>query len=525
MSQLSYSHLFYNGTVYTIDQDFSIASALAVEDGIIKAVGPSDQLRHYYSHLPAYNLEGACVYPGFIDAHCHFLWYGLMKKEIDLKHTFSYEEVLQRLAENNSQSSEWVLGRGWDQNRWPTKEYPRKEPLDRMYPDRPVLLVRVDGHAAVANSKALELAGIKDQEVDGGLIERDDRGEPTGLLIDKAIDLVRNVIPPDTLADKEWALKQAEQDCFAHGLTTVDDAQMDPVNLDLIRNMQERGDLRMKVYGMLMATKANNHWLKENGIICTERLTVRSLKQFADGALGSRGALMLAPYYDDPANKGLQLESDDFYLENINDAFHNGWQINTHCIGDAAVRKMLDMYGSHLKGYNDYRWRIEHCQVVHPADFKKFGQYNIVPSVQPSHATSDMAWAEERLGSERISYAYANRQLLDQTGKIAIGSDFPIEEVAPLAQFHAAVFRQDKNQQPEGGFQPQNRLTRQEALKGLTIWAAHANFEEHEKGSIESGKKADLVVLDQDLMKASFQNILDARVIMTIVNGEVVYQK
>jgi len=525
MSQLSHSHLFYNGTVYTIDQDFSVGSAVAVGDGIIKAVGPSDRLRHYYSHLPAHNLEGACVYPGFIDAHCHFLWYGLMKKEIDLKHTSSYEEVLNRLAELDSQSSEWVLGRGWDQNQWPSREYPRKAPLDRIYPDRPVLLIRVDGHAAVANTQALELAGIRCQEIEGGLIERDDRGEPTGLLIDKAIDLVRNVIPPDTLADKEWALKQAEQDCFACGLTTVDDAQMDPVNLELIQDMQERGDLRMKVYGMLMATKTNKQWLKDNGIIRAERLTVRSLKQFADGALGSRGALMLAPYHDDPDNKGLQLENDEFYRENINDAQRNGWQVNTHCIGDAAVRKMLDMYGSTLKGYNDDRWRIEHCQVVHPSDFKKFGQYNIIPSVQPSHATSDMAWAEERLGSKRIAYAYANRQLLDQTGKIALGSDFPIEEVGPLAQFHAAVFRQDTNQKPKGGFQPQNRITRQEALKGLTIWPAYANFEERDKGSIETGKKADLVVLDQDLMKGSFQNILNARVLYTLVNGEVVHKQ
>ncbi|HET7898325.1 MAG TPA: amidohydrolase, partial [Flavisolibacter sp.] len=356
--------------------------------------------------------------------------------------------------------------------------------LDELFPANPVFLTRVDGHAAVANTAALKMAGVtKQSKITGGDVEVKN-GQLTGILVDKATGLVSAKIPAPSLATLQNALLDAQQNCFAVGLTTVDDCGISYEAAQLMNSLQKEGKLKMRIYAMLSDDAANYRFAKQNGKIKTPFLHVASFKVYADGALGSRGAALLHPYADRPDWSGFLLSSQQHFDSVAAVIYNMGWQMNTHAIGDSGNRTILSIYGKYLKGQNDRRWRIEHAQVINRADFDLFGRYSIVPSVQPTHATSDMYWAEQRLGPERIKGAYAYEQLLNQNGWLPLGTDFPVEDISPFKTFYAAVFRQDAKGYPAGGFQPENALSRKDAIRGMTIWAAKSNFEEAEKGSL-----------------------------------------
>ncbi len=517
--------IVHNANIYTVNAQFETVEAFAVDNGRFVAIGSTDQILDEYSSDAVVNAEGRFIYPGFNDGHSHFLGYGMTKtKYANLVGTTSYDEVIERLAGHlEKYPSEWVLGRGWDQNDWENQSWPSKEKLDELFPDNPVVLTRIDGHAVLINSKALQIAGIDYRaKVDGGEILLKN-GEPTGVLIDNAIGLIRTFIPDFSISDKTKALLEAEKDCFAAGLTTVTDAGLDKLEVQLIDSLQIAGELKMRVYAMLSPTQENFDYYFPNGPIHTGRLTVSAVKLYADGALGSRGALLLKPYSDDPENSGLQLHPNAYYKKVCKMAYEAGYQVNTHAIGDSGNRLMLKTYAQSLQEKNDRRWRVEHAQIVRPEDLHYFKDYSIIPSVQATHCTSDMYWADERLGPERIKTAYAYKQLLLQNGWLINGTDFPIEAIHPLKTFYAAVARMDEKGWPEGGFQMENAISREEALRSITIWPAKGSFDEKEKGSIEIGKLADFVVLEKDLLTVPVEELPNIQILGTYVEGELVF--
>ena len=517
--------LIYNAKIYTVDSKFSTATAIAIKDGKILDVGKNG-LREKYWPLQSINADGKFVYPGFIDAHAHFFGYANSLQNADLVGTQSWDDILSRLQTfAASHPNGWLLGRGWDQNDWAAKSFPTNEKLNELFPNRPVLLTRVDGHAAIANAKALDISGVKaGDKLTGGEVQAMN-GKLTGLLVDNAVGLVSRNIPAQSAEQIKKALLEAQQNCFAVGLTTIDDCGLGFQSVELAKQAQSAGELKMRMYIMLSDGTANYEWAKKNGKLKTDRLDVRSFKVYADGALGSRGACLLEPYSDQAGHYGFLLSSQqhfDSVAQVINDL---GFQMCTHAIGDSGNRTILNIYAKYLKGKNDQRWRIEHAQVLNQNDFKLFGQYNIIPSVQPTHATSDMYWAGDRVGPQRVKGAYAFRQLLNENKWIPLGTDFPVEDISTFKTFHSAVFRTDSKEYPAGGYQMENALTRQDALRGMTIWAAKSNFEENEKGSLEKGKFADFVILDKDIMTIDAKEILKTSVLATYINGEKVYQK
>lgn len=525
-----------NGIVYTVDSAFSVAQSFAVKEGKILAVGTNKEIEEQYESTTVVDALGHAVFPGLIDAHCHFYGYGVDLKKISLYGTKSFDEILSIVAkEKDKLFSGWIFGRGWDQNDWEIKEYPDKTQLDSLFPNTPVFLMRIDGHAALVNQKGLDLAGINSStKVNGGEVILKN-GKPTGLLIDNAVDIAKKVIANPSRKDEIEALLNAQKNCFEVGLTTIDDAGIDYSTTVLLDSLQKNNLLKMRVYAMLTPNEENlNHYLQK-GIFKTEKLSVRSFKFYADGALGSRGACLLKDYSDKENHKGFLLNTPEYFKEMAMKMSKNGFQMNTHCIGDSAVKLMLNIYcgiitdnrlkESQIPSKIDTRWRIEHCQVMNEKDIKLFQENNIIPSIQPTHATSDMYWAKDRLGEERVKYAYAYKELLNAAGMVALGTDFPVEDISPIKTFYAAVVRKDAKGFPENGFQMENALTREETLKGMTIWAAYANFEEKEKGSIEKGKFADFVILDTDIMKCDAKDILNTKVAYTYINGEKVFGK
>lgn len=526
--------LIYHCTIYTVDTRFSTAEAMVIKDGKILAVGKQAPLENTYEVKEKLDAQGKFIYPGFIDAHAHFVGYGLSLQQVDLTATSSWEEVLLKVkafATNNKNG--WIRGRGWDQNDWALKEFPSNEQLTALFPDRPVVLERIDGHAAIANKKALDIAGIKaGDKIVGGEIEvkQTSPGENflptlTGILIDNAVELVAAKIPPTSPDQFKKALQAAQNNCFAVGLTTIDDCGLNYTDVENIQALQASGILKIRLYVMLSDDKKNYDYLEKKGIIKTARLHVRSFKVYGDGALGSRGACLLQPYNDKPGHTGFLLSKPAHFDSVANWIVQRGFQMCTHAIGDSGNRTILHIYAKYLKGKNDLRWRIEHAQVINKNDFTIFGDNSIVPSVQPTHATSDMYWAAERLGNDRIKEAYAYKQLLKQNGWIPLGTDFPVEDISTFKTFYAAVVRKDAKGWPANGYQTENALTRKEALMGMTIWAAKANFEEMEKGSLEKGKLADFVILDADIMKTSPEKLLHITVLKTFLAGEKVYEK
>jgi len=519
--------IYYNGIVYTVNNNFDIVEAFAVHKGEIIATGTSKSILHDFNATEKVDLQGKAVYPGFIDAHCHFFGYGSDLVKCDLYGTTSFDDVIHHVADySKTNKFEWILGRGWDQNDWDVKEFPTKEKLDSLFPHTPVYLMRVDGHAVICNQEALNRAKITAAtKVSGGEVIVKN-GKLTGVLIDNAVDIVKSVIPAFTEKEYTDGLLKAQENCFAVGLTTVDDAGLGRDSIKLIDKLQKEGRLKMRVYAMLSDVQSDLDYYFDHGIVKKDRLTVRAVKMYADGALGSRGACLLKPYSDMPGHYGFLLHDVSHFRKVATDALENGFQVCTHAIGDSAVRTILDIYTDVLSTENQRRWRIEHCQVVDTNDLKKFKSHNIIASVQPTHATSDMYWAEQRLGSQRIRTAYAYKDLMNAAdGKIAFGTDFPVENINPLYTFYAAVERKDLKGFPEDGFQKENKIKKKDALRAMTIWAAYSNFEELEKGSIEERKVADFVILDEDIMEIQKDRIPNVKVLATYVNGEKVYGK
>ena len=525
VTKINVSTIVYNGTVYTVDEKFSTAQAFAVNDGKIIEVGTTEAILKKYDSGEKIDAKGQAIYPGFIDAHAHFVGYGQSLFQVDLFGSTSWDEVIDRVKKFADQhpNETWIRGRGWDQNKFPGKAFPSNEKLNETFPDKAVLLTRVDGHAAIANQKALDLANVKPgQNLIGGEVETKN-GKLTGILVDNATDLVGSKVPPTTKEDYIKWLTTAEKNCFAVGLTTVTDCGLSYKDVEGIDKLHKEGILNMRLYVMLSDDTANFAKYLPKGPYKTDKLFVNGFKFYADGALGSRGACLLEPYNDRPNWFGFLLSSKNHYDSMANILAATNFQMCTHAIGDSANREILNIYNRALNGKNDKRWRIEHAQVINQKDFNLFGSANVVPSVQPTHGTSDMYWATERLGSERVKGAYAFKQLLQQNGWIPLGTDFPVEDISTFKTFLASVIRKDAKGFPEPGFQKENALSREETIRGMTIWAAKAGFLEKEVGSIEVGKKADFIILDKDLMKIAENEILNTKVIMTYVGGKKVY--
>lgn len=531
--------LVYNARIYTVDSMFSKAEAMAVNRGKIVRCGKTEDLLAHYDAHTKLDLQGKTIVPGLIDAHCHFLGYGLGLARVNLLNTKSFNEVLERVVayskkeledekqpqlKNTALDTKWIIGRGWDQNDWQNKAMPNRKMLDSLFPHRPVMLTRIDGHAALVNATALKLAGISGStKVSGGEIVLENN-QVSGVLIDNAVDLVKRVIPAIDANEKTDALLNAQSNCFAMGLTSVVDAGLMADEVALIDQLQKKQQLQMRMYVMLSDSAPNYAAFLEKGPYKTDFLNVRSFKFYVDGALGSRGACLYEDYSDKKNWKGFLLSTPQHFAEAAKTLANKGFQMNAHCIGDSAFGLITKLYANYCKGDGSMRWRIEHAQVCDAKDRQVLNK-DIVPSVQPTHATSDMYWADVRLGKERVKTAYAYKDLLQHSGVIALGTDFPVEDISPFKTFYAAVYRRDGKGFPAKGFQTENALSREETLRGMTLWAAYANFEEKEKGSLEPGKFADFVVLDTDIMSCDEAKILSTVVEKTFVNGKEVYHK
>lgn len=516
--------IIHNARIYSCDDYFTVYEAMAIRDGKILQMGPEREILNGYKCDEVIDAEMQPIFPGFHDGHCHFLGYAKGLSEVNLVGSASFDEVIERIQKYDSENDlNYISGRGWDQTLWKNDSFPTNEQLNALYPTIPVLIRRVDGHAALANQKALDLAHITPEtKITGGFIGVDN-GTLTGLLLDNAYDSVAQAMPLLSADEKLAFLQKAQTNLFQQGLTSINDAGIEAIDRELFIQWYADGKLKIKDYAMLFPTTDNMEFARKEGVYNNENLTIRSFKVIADGALGSRGACLLSPYTDQHNYYGFLLK-DSASLRGVTElAAEIGYQVNTHCIGDSANRLMLEIYTAAIQNLPDHRWKIEHAQVIGAGDFDYFEQVRIIPSVQPTHCTSDMRWAKQRLGDDRIKRAYAYKTLLKKAGRIVLGTDFPIENISALETFYAAITRMDKEGQPEGGFYPEEKLTREEALNGMTIWPAYSNFQDRQKGSLEKGKAADFVILTKDIMRIDPNEILTTFVVKTYLDGELVY--
>ena len=515
--------LVHNAQVYTVNDNFDKVSAFAVKNGKFVAVG-GEELLEKYKPANTVDAQGLSIYPGFIDAHSHLLEFGLNQFKADLKKSLGMNHVVQKLKEHQQiHNHNFIMGIGWDQNQWKDNSYPDNKVLNIAFPNTPVVLKRVDGHAYLVNNKAIEMAMINENtKIEGGQIIRE-KGKLTGLFIDNAMDLINGIIPEFSREQKVNAYQAAQELCFENGLTTVTEAGLSKENIYLLDSLQKSDLLKIRVYAMIENDRKSIDHFMDSGILKTAQLNVRSVKIYADGALGSRGAALKSDYSDQKGHRGSLLLSKDSLKQIASLLAKNSFQLNTHAIGDAANQMVLEAYNEVLDSIEDPRWRIEHAQVMSPEDFQMFND-KIIPSVQPLHATSDMNWAVKRIGIQRLKGAYAYKDLLDWSGLLALGTDFPVEEINPFQTFYAAVSRKPPGAwSSQAPFQEKNALSRYEALLGITKWAAYASFEENEKGSIEVGKYADFVILDQDIMRVAIDRVIDTKIVATILNGKIVF--
>ncbi|WP_395046490.1 amidohydrolase [Flavobacterium sp.] len=509
-----------NAKVYTVNKNFDSAEAFAVKDGKIVAIGTSAEINKKYSSKNNINATEKYIYPGFYDAHAHFYSFGMNLQRVNLRGTQSFQEVIDKVISFQKEKNvNFIQGSGWDQNDWKVKEFPTKEQLDKYFPNTPVALTRIDGHAMLANNKALELAGITvNTKADGGQIEIKE-GKLTGILVDNPMELVYNIIPKQNRTTQIMALKDAQKEMFNYGLTTINEAGLEKEIIDLIDSLQQKKVLDINIYAMVAASKTNVDYYTKRGIYKTDKLNVRSFKFMGDGALGSRGACLHNEYSDKHNHFGALLSPISEIKQIAKQIANSDYQMNSHAIGDSTNTVLLNVYKEVLTGKPNRRWKIEHAQVMRKEDFDYF-KLGIIPSVQPTHATSDMYWAEERLGKDRVRNSYAYKKMLDKAGLVALGTDFPIEEVNPMYTFYAAVARKDLKNFPEGGFQMENALSREETLKGMTIWAAYSNFEENEKGSLEVGKWADFTIFESDIMTINLEGVPYTKPANTYLKGK-----
>jgi len=528
------SMLLVNGVVYTVNEKQPAAQAIAVAEGKIIGVGSNEEIQKKFKSNRVIDLKSRTVYPGFVDAHAHMEGIGALATNINLDGTTSIEQIQKLVADRIPQlkPGAWARGRGWDQNKWRGKSFPTHGMLDVVTKDVPVYLRRVDGHAAWVNGKVLELAGITKATPDpeGGKIVRDRAGNPTGVFIDNGIDLIDVVMPQPSEDERTEAFRKSVEECVKVGLTEVHDMGVDKQGVEIYKKLIAQKRFPFRVYVAIGGAGATwDEYLKRGPETSGNdgRLTVRALKLYADGALGSRGAALIEPYSDDPDNRGLTLTSSEQIKSAAMQALDKGFQVCIHAIGDRGNSIALSVYSDVLKSNpgkaKDARFRIEHAQVVDLNDIPRFHQLGVIPSMQPTHCTSDMYWAEDRLGPKRVQGAYAWRSFMSAGSIISAGSDSPVESPNPLWGFYAAITRQDQKGWPDGGWYPDQRMTREEALKGFTTWAAFAAFQENAKGTIEEGKVADFTILSDDIMKIEPRKVLDTHVEMTIIGGEVVY--
>lgn len=524
-----------NGRIYTADAARPIVAAMAVRDGRVVFTGDAAGARALVGNATrVLDLQGKTVIPGMTDAHAHVLGLGQRLQSVDLFETRSFDEVVARVVERAKETpkGEWILGRGWDQNDWGNTSWPTHEALSRAVPDHPVMLTRVDGHAGIANAAAMRSANLTraTRSPAGGEIIKDAQGNPSGVLIDNAQRLVSAVIPPASRAQVKEMLEDAIAEMHRWGLTGVHDAGASAQTLELYEELGREGKLNIRLYAMISDHAPTiEAWFRRGPLVggYDGTLWVRSIKLYQDGALGSRGAALLEPYSDDPQNTGLLVSPAAHIREVADRALVAGFQVNSHAIGDRGNRLVLDAYEAALKARPtaDHRFRVEHAQILHSDDIPRFAQLGVIPSMQASHQTSDMYWAGTRLGEGRLRGAYAWRSLIASNVIIPNGSDFPVEYVNPLISFKASVSRQDANNWPAGGWYPEQRMTREEALLSMSLWAAYAGFQESELGSLTPGKRADFVVLDQDIMRIAAEDLLATQVLSTWVGGRSVYER
>ena len=516
--------IVHNAKIYSADELNNTYSSFAVKEGKFVYVG-GDEILSNYSSSNIINAQELPVYPGFIDSHAHFYDLGFYLNQVDLKNTQSLEEVIDRVTEFDAENnSDFIIGRGWDQNDWNNKTFPTNTLLNEKFPDKPVVLRRIDGHAYLVNDSALKLAGINNStKVDGGEIVKIGN-RLTGVLIDNPMRLIDKIIPEPSKEESIQALLSAQDLAFQHGLTTISDAGLTKKQIELIDELHKDGALKIRIYAMIENDPSTLEHFLETGPYKTDRLNVRSVKIYVDGALGSRGALLIDDYSDRKGFKGIIRTP----IDSVNNlAFRlagTKFQMNTHAIGDKANRIVLNAYRDALFDFRDPRWRIEHAQVIAKEDFELFNS-KIIPSVQPTHATSDMYWLNDRIGKIRAKYAYAYKELFDKSKVIAFGTDFPVEDISPIMTFYSAVARKDIYGYPDEGFQIENSISRADALIAMTRHGAFANFEENEKGSIEVGKYADFVILDNDLITSAENRIPLTNIVATFINGELVFNR
>jgi predicted amidohydrolase YtcJ len=517
-------YTFYDGDL----KDFS---AIAFQDGKVIDVY-SDTTFEGDANTEVIDGEGKFMLPGLIDAHAHVMGLGSMLMNVDLKGAKSLDEALKMIKEYAAKYPDlkWIQGRGWNHTHWETGEFPTAEDLDKVISDRPVWLSRVDGHAGWANTKAMELAGItaETKATKGGKIIRDENGEPTGIFVDAAEKLINSEIPEPTAEERRTAFEKALQDMRSKGLTGVHDAGVGTKTWSMYKNFADEGKLTTRIYGMISGVGATFDSLSKGGPIenyNNHLLALRSVKLYADGALGSRGAAMIEPYSDDPNNKGLLFNEPEEMNAKVLKSMAKGFQTNVHAIGDQANRQVLNAFknAKDSLGEQGLRNRIEHAQIVAPNDIPRFKELNIIASIQPTHATSDMNMAEDRVGPERIQGAYAWQTFLDQGTVVASGSDFPVEHVNPFYGLYSAVTRQDHQGNPQGGWYPSERMTRKQALRSFTLDAAYAAHYEEVLGSLESGKWADFIIIDRDFFEVPASEIWQTKVLETWLAGEKVY--
>lgn len=515
--------ILHNATIYTVDTSFSTAEAVAIQGDRIVAVGTNEEILGAYKAEETRDLQGQFAYPGFIDAHVHLSRYGRSCFEVDLKGAGSWAECMDRMRQQaDVQPEGWLIGRGWDQTRWADGQFPDNTLLNEYFPHRPVILERIDIHAIVVNQYLLNLSGITpESEINGGEIRKRD-GELTGLLIDHAQKPVWDLLPEPFDDELKKYLRKAAWDCCKVGLTSVGDALLDHKALEAIRSLQNADEFPLRVYGMLPSDDFHRNTYLKAGPQSDLWLHLGAFKLFADGTFGSRSAWLREPYADAPDQCGLLMLDEQETLDWLRECHVHNWQVATHAIGDAAASWVMDLYEKAMDSDNSLRWRIEHLQMLSPHDLDRLGKLKILASIQPAHTTSDMRWIEDRLGVDRKVWAHRQASILEKCGRIALGSDFPVESINPLLGFYAAVTRQDLSGWPQNGYIPEERISRIDALRGMTIWAAYAQGEERQKGSLEPGKLADIVVLDQDLLSAGIEQIPGLNPQQIILGGRVI---
>lgn len=524
------SVIYINGKIYTCDEHNSIAEAIAIQGTRIIGVGKTSDILSHFKTSDTLDLMGKTVMPGFIDAHGHMLGLGDALQRLNLVGTTSLSQVIEMVKEKVQQKNAWVFGRGWDQNDWEVKEFPNHEMLDEIAGAKFIILRRIDGHATWVNQNVMNLAKITRDtpDPDGGKILRDANGNPTGILLDNAENLIQAVVPERTQGEIEHSLFLAANECAKYGLTEVHDMGVDLKILNAYERLISADSLPIRIYAAIDGVGETWDFFLQNGSVVDykDKISIRAVKLYMDGALGSRGAALIAPYSDDPMNRGLTYMSEDSLKKICENAIAKGFQVCTHAIGDRANHIVLSAYEKVLKNNSsDVSFRVEHCQILDTNDISRFHQLGVIPSMQPTHATSDRWWAEQRLGSERIKGAYAWKSLLNAHSVIPTGSDFPVESPNPLWGFFAAVTRAGNDNYPENGWYGNQKMSREEAAKAFTIWGAYASFQENWKGTIEKGKVADLTIFSKDIMQIPQKEILDADVEFTIVGGKVVYNR